>query len=323
MLFEVDADGRYLSVHSPKTEFLAAPLGKFLGNTIPEVMPAAVAHVCMDALHEAQLNGASKGKQFELEVNQKTYWFELSVARKEADSETGSSVSFIVLSRDITERKLADEKINRLAFYDSLTGLANRHAFLERVERELRRARHKNTRFGVLFMDLDGFKHINDTLGHDVGDLALQWCADNLRESVRAADVLARAVGSTTNIELARLGGDEFTALILDIHRPEDALQVANRILELMRRPFVVGDQQVRLTSSIGIAFYPEDGDDAHSLLKHADSAMYLAKESGRNQSRFYSADLTQKAVNRMTLESDLRQALDQQEFVLHYQAQF
>ena len=322
LLFEIDGDGRFVSYHSPKTDLLVAPAEVFLGKTVLEVMPAGAGQVCMEALTEAQLSGSSQGKQYELELNQAKYWFELSVSRKEAEDGPGHQVHFVVLSRDITERKASDEKIKRLAFFDSLTGLANRHAFMERVERELRRARHKNARFGILFMDLDGFKHINDTLGHGVGDKALQWCADSLRDAVRSADMVARAVGHTTNIQLARLGGDEFTALILDIQRPEDALQVANRILEMMRRPFLVGEQQVRLTSSIGIAFYPEDGDSAHSLLKHADSAMYLAKDSGRNQCQFYSADLTKKAVYRMALETDLRQALAQQEFVLHYQPQ-
>lgn len=237
--------------------------------------------------------------------------------------ETGEARYLLGLSVDITERKEAEKRTFRLAYFDSLTGLPNRQSFLERLGREVKGAELQGRKLAILFMDLDGFKSINDTMGHNSGDLVLQWAADRLRKSIRPSDLLSRMDADQVEVELARLGGDEFTALIPDIVHAEDALRVAHRIREQMRRPFVLEGREVVLTTSIGIAVYPDDGMDAASLLKHADTAMYHAKDSGRDNCQFYSASLTQRAQKRLNLESSLRQALERSEFSLLYQPQF
>jgi diguanylate cyclase (GGDEF)-like protein len=320
LLFELDIDGRYISYHAPRSDLRALPCDAIIGRTVAEVLPPAAARVCLLALQAANATGSSTGMQFELPLANGTGWFELSVSRKGAGLEV--CPHFIVLSRDITERKEAERKILRLAFFDSLTGLPNRPSFLDRVDREINRARHTAARFGVLFMDLDGFKNINDTMGHSAGDLALQWTADRLREAVRSADLVSRGSAPGVDVAIARLGGDEFTALILDIKHPEDALAIASRILLLMHQPFMLNDLEVMLTTSIGIALYPEDGEDSASLLKHADTALYHAKDSGRDNCQFYRAALTETAMQRMQLECDLRLALERNEFSLLYQPQ-
>jgi diguanylate cyclase (GGDEF)-like protein/PAS domain S-box-containing protein len=320
LLFELDVDGRYIDYHSPRSELLAVPVETFLGKTISEILPPAAAEVCMSALNVALEKGVSTGKQFELQLPGGAFWFELSVSRKATGA--GQKPHFIVLSRDITERKEAEQRFLRLAYFDTLTGLPNRQSFLERVDREIRRAQLSGRKLGVLFMDLDGFKNINDTMGHSAGDLILQWAADRLHRGLRPSDVVSRATTNGSDVELARLGGDEFTAMILEISRPEDALVVAHRILHLMRRPFVLNGREVMLTTSIGIALYPQDGQDGATLLKHADTAMYHAKDSGRDNCQFYSASLTEQAMQRMELESSLRLALERQEFRLVYQPQ-
>ncbi len=220
-------------------------------------------------------------------------------------------------------RKEAEDKTFKLAYFDSLTGLPNRQSFLERLNREVAISGREESRFAILFMDLDGFKGINDTMGHNSGDLILQWAADRLQSGIRPYDVVSRENADETEVKLARLGGDEFTALIPNIAHPEDALIVAHRIRELMRRPFMLEGREVVLTASIGIAVYPDDGVDASSLLKHADTAMYHAKEKGRDNCQFYSSSLTQRAQHRLTLETNLRHALACNEFSLLYQPQF
>ena len=323
LLFEVDLEGRYIAYHSPHMELLAAPVDDMIGKTVVDILPPAAAQTCLNALREAHENGTSFGQSIELPLASGVTWFELSVSRKE--TEPGQIPRFIVLSRNITERKEAELKIQQLAFFDSLTGLGNRRSFLERVEREIRRARYDGQKLGVLFMDLDGFKNINDTLGHSAGDQALQITADRLREAVRSVDLVSRISALGSEVEIARLGGDEFTALILGLGCPDDAQAVANRILQLMRQPLMLNGQAVRLTVSIGIALFSDDGEDAATLLKHADSAMYLAKDLGRDNCQFYSAKLTEVAMlrlQRQQLDADLRLALAREEFTLFYQPQ-
>ena len=325
LLFELDSDGRFVDYHSPRSDLLFTPPQNFIGKTVAEVLPPDVAQRYMSALQVAAEKGASSGQQYELQLPHGRFWFELSVSRK--DNAPGEKPNFIVLSRDITERKEAEQKIARLAFFDGLTGLPNRLSFVERVDREIGRAKRAGGKLGVLFMDLDGFKAINDTMGHSAGDLALQWAAERLRQGVRPADMVSRSTSGwgglpTGEVALARLGGDEFTALIIDVKRPQDALVVAHRILNVMRRPFILQDREVILTASVGIAMYPQDGEDAATLLKHADTAMYLAKDVGRDNCQFYSSSLTEMALKRMALETDLRLALEREEFSLAYQPQ-
>lgn len=327
LLFEVDLEGRFIDYHSPHAEILAWPQEKFLGRTANEVLPEPAAREFMEALQQAASLGTCTGKQFTLQSPEGEIWFELSVSCK-ATSEHGRPL-FIVLARDVTERKEAERRIARLAYYDALTGLPNRQLFIERVDREICRADREQRQLGMLFVDLDGFKNVNDTMGHGAGDLLLQYAADRLRGGLRASDVVARDADHVTSdadadgrVELARLGGDEFTALIVGLTAPQDAMAVAQRVLQLMRQPFEIYGRHVLLTASVGIAIYPDDGDDAATLLQHADTAMYLAKDVGRDNCQFYSAALTQAAMQRLELEGSLRQALEHGEFLLKYQPQ-
>lgn len=333
LLFELDLSGRTLDYRAPGGSPLAVAARALLGRSLAQVLPPAAAAVCMAALQTAHRQGAASGAQFELDLPEGRCWLELSVASKAGKPQ--DQPRFIVLARDITERKQAEIGIARLAFVDSLTGLPNRLAFMQRVDREVRRAQPRGQQLAVLFMDLDGFKNVNDTLGHAAGDLILQWAAERLREGLRPADMLSRPAapavlasqvlagpGGEAELGLARLGGDEFTALVLDIGAPEDALAVAARIGALMRRPFVLEGRELTLTTSIGLALYPHDGADSATLLKHADTAMYHAKASGRDNAQLYSASLTADVLHRLALDTSLRSALERDEFHLVYQPQ-
>jgi PAS domain S-box-containing protein len=325
LLFELDLDGRYIDYRAPDASLLAVPPEDFLGRTVHETLPPLAAEACMAGLIAAHEHGSSSGAQFELPLRDGSKWFELSVASKAVAA--GDKPRFIVLSRDITERKMAEAGIARLAYFDNLTGLPNRLSFLERVDREVSRAARHDEMLAVLFMDLDGFKNINDSMGHAAGDLILQWAAERLRDALRPTDILSRPVSlddeaSGSEVDLARLGGDEFTALVLDVAHPQDALAVANRIGALMRKPFVLEGREVTLTTSIGIALYPQDGGNGATLLKHADTAMYHAKSSGRDNAQLYSASLTNEVLKRMELDASLRSALERDEFHLVYQPQ-
>ncbi|MET0980922.1 MAG: EAL domain-containing protein [Telluria sp.] len=299
-----------------------------VGRHITEVLPKEIAARVMTQLGEVLRTEQVRSVEYELVRFGETQHFEARLVA------TGPS-EVLGLVRDISERKRTEEQIRRLAYCDSLTGIPNRQAFLETLERELQRSKVGNKKFAVLFMDLDAFKRINDTLGHNVGDHLLKIVSERLRETIRPSDLVSRSEAlpgdATHGVEpsehssatnLARLGGDEFTILIPDLERVEHALNVAHRVKEAMRRPFLIEGHEIFVTASIGISLFPEDGDDCNSLLKYADTAMYHAKNCGKNNAKLYSSSLTMQIMSHVKLEVGLRKALQNNELYLLYQPQ-
>ncbi|MBI3353086.1 MAG: EAL domain-containing protein [Nitrospirae bacterium] len=220
----------------------------------------------------------------------------------------GGKGFYVGLITDITERKLAEERLIHMANYDGLTNLPNRLLFADRLNQALLQAKRNRTLVAVLFLDLDQFKLINDTLGHPVGDRLLQAISKIL--------VTGRETDTVT-----RLGGDEFTIILTNISHATDAARVAEKILNLLSvQAFYIEGHEIFITASIGITLYPQDGEDMETLLKNADTAMYYSKERGRNSYQFYIADMNDSALERLDLETCLRRAVEKEELLLYYQ---
>jgi diguanylate cyclase (GGDEF)-like protein len=202
------------------------------------------------------------------------------------------------------------ETMRRLAQHDTLTGLPNRLMFMERLKQALNKARRHNSQLALFFIDLDQFKHVNDSLGHSVGDQFLQMVAQRLKQNVREEDTVAR------------LGGDEFTVIMEDLHRPQEAAVVAQKLMASFKPTFRIEENELFMSVSIGISLYPQDSLDLESLIRNADTAMYRSKEEGRNNFQFYTKDMTARAVERVRIEAQLRRALAQDQFELYYQPQ-
>jgi len=227
--------------------------------------------------------------------------------------------------QDITERTIAHKQVYDLAYFDVVTGLPNRAHLYERLEQVLARATRQEQEFGILFLDLDHFKQVNDTLGHDAGDELLQQVSERLSSVIREADFVTQASASASEPEgdqntVARLGGDEFVVLLGLINRAEDAARVADRIAEKISQPYTINNVEVSVTTTIGISVYPSDGDNTETLMKHADVAMYHAKQRGRNGYQFYSKEIHETALQRFSLEADLKQAIEDEALTLVYQ---
>ncbi|ARU60153.1 hypothetical protein CBW65_03090 [Tumebacillus avium] len=211
---------------------------------------------------------------------------------------------------DITARKLAEERLQHIAYFDVLTSMPNRTLFEDRLSLEMARSRRQSQTLAVLLLDLDRFKYINDTLGHAVGDELIRAVAERLQTCVREGDTVSR------------IGGDEFTLILPDLRSPQDAVSVARMILQRMTAPFVIEQNELFATCSIGISFFPDDGADLSTLMKNAESAMYRAKERGRNNYQLYTTSMNEDAMQKLSLERYLRKALGLDEFVLFYQPQ-
>lgn len=227
----------------------------------------------------------------------------------------------LAIVRDITERKKSEARIFNLAYFDELTALPNRQLFGRSLERTIKTARRDGKQFAILFVDLDRFKRINDTLGHSVGDELLKEVAHRLVQCTRASDSVTRIEnGEEGGIQLARLGGDEFVIKLYGIDSENSVSTIANRIVDALTPPFSCEGHQFVVTPSIGIAMYPQDGKTAEELLMNADSAMYRAKFAGRNNYKYYSETMRTKSLHRLDLENEIRKALDEGQFELFYQ---
>jgi diguanylate cyclase (GGDEF)-like protein/PAS domain S-box-containing protein len=231
-------------------------------------------------------------------------WMTISVVR----DNNGRVMNYVGVFSDISALKQSQEQLNHLAHHDPLTDLPNRLLFSARLSHAIEHARRNQTHVAVLYLDLDRFKNVNDTLGHPVGDQLLQMVAWRMRERLRECDTVAR------------LGGDEFVVTVDRVEDVTEAATVAQKLLDVFEEPFVVADNELHLGASIGIAIFPQDGNDMATLLKNADAAMYLSKEEGRNTFRFYTTDLSASAEERFHLEVGLRHALERSEFHVFYQ---
>jgi diguanylate cyclase (GGDEF)-like protein/PAS domain S-box-containing protein len=428
LLFELDGEGRYMQVLAHHKELLVDTPERLIGRTIREMLPHEVAAVLEDAMREAAAQGVSSGRQYALEFSGTTYWFELSIARKQMRK--GEPPNFIVLSRnitarkrteenlylfanafkhsgeailitdrdnrivaanpalerytgydyselvgrsprifasghvsrdtyremwsalqesgywqgelwdrskdggiypqwasisvihnnagevthyiasytDISERKAAEKRIEFIAHHDVLTGLLNRYSLEERLEQALFAAQRNGESLAVMFIDMDRFKNINDTLGHHTGDHLLEEIGRRLELKVRRSDIVAR------------LGGDEFIVVLTEVESDIAVGGLAAQLVSRLGEVYRVEDQILHITASIGISLYPNDGVDVETLMKHADAAMYCAKDKGRNNFQFFTPAMNLAIEERMTLENEMRLALERQEFELHYQ---
>ncbi len=275
LMFRVDSRGTYLGIFARDTELLFKPKRQLLGSRIKDVLPAPAAEIVMEAIADAAKDGSSNGHVIELDLPTGPRWFELSAAK--GASQGDKEQTYIVLSRDITRRRLAEERIRHMARVDKLTELPNRAHFLELAEKSIAIAQRSGTCLALLYIDLDRFKPINDSYGHQMGDRVLHEVARRMKSSVRAADTVGR------------IGGDEFLIILTPAEREEDAVHAAEKVRHELERPMVFDDIPFHISCSIGVALLPQHGDSFDKLSQCADHAMYEAKKGGRNGVRVFS----------------------------------
>ncbi|MDO8946372.1 MAG: EAL domain-containing protein [Desulfocapsaceae bacterium] len=279
-----------------------------------------------EAVRATVKNALEEKKPYRLEYRIQLADGSIRIIHEQAEVEhdsNGAPVSMHGTVQDVSERRQAEEKIRFLAYYDALTGLPNRLLFTKYVEQALFAAMRAKSKVALLYIGVDRFKRINDTLGHKAGDELLKMIASSLASSVRRSDIFGKFVlAKEPEFILSRLTGDEFSILLTGIFKEESISYVARRILEMLQEPISVGGQEMNISCSIGISIYPGDTEDVEALLKNADVAMAYAKQSGGNTFKFFAHDMNDRAIERLNLEIDLKKALERDEFVLFYQPQ-
>jgi len=301
VMFRLSRDGVLLDGRLPEPHALTFLPPSFRDRHVSDVFPGELAELTLQHLRQAFEGLRIQTFEFALPSAQETRQWEARIAV------CGTDQALAVL-RDVTERRRAEERIRTLAYRDPLTELPNRLLFQDRLRVALAQAERRRRHPAVLFLDLDRFKIINDSLGHGFGDRVLCSVGERLQQSVREGDTVAR------------LGGDEFTVLLPDAASPMDVVPVAEKLLEELRRCVSIGGRDVYVTASLGVSIYPDDGTDVDTLIKNADTAMYRAKEQGRNNCQLYAPNMNARALERLALENSLRRAVAQDELQLHYQ---
>ena len=315
-LFIIRRDGQIMNyMAGGDAMVLPEPRGDQL--TIGEYLPEPIASEWMNMTRSVINDGYAQQSEFSLEYENHQHHFDLQLVPYLNDMT-------LAIVREITARKRAEDRVHRLAYFDTLTGLPNRQLFLQHLDSAIDHARAHDSKVAALYVDLDNFKRINDTLGHNFGDAVLKTISTRIDTCIRSKDHVVRADADKedTDPRLARLGGDEFVAILQNLESVDDAIAVAERIRSELNQPVEHLGHEFVVTSSIGVAMFPEDGDDIEDLLKNADVAMYQAKSAGRNSVRFYSGTMSLRSLERLELENSLRHALQRDELELHYQPQ-
>jgi predicted signal transduction protein with EAL and GGDEF domain/DNA-binding response OmpR family regulator len=309
----IDRGGRVLTRHRGKDG--SRMLDQYLDTTgsLLDALPEKIAESWRQQLASVLATGEIAEGEDHFEANGAHFFYETRMVPYTKDS-------VLVMQRDVSEKKRADAKVRRLAFFDTLTGLPNRQSFLIQVSEAIREAKVDGSQLSILYFDLDNFKRINDSLGHSIGDALLRGVARRLEQCVRRDDSVARFGQSNANMQVARLGGDEFTVLLKDLGSADEAASAAERILKILREPMHLHGQQFVITPSVGIATFPEDGEDIDTLVKNADMAMYGAKAQGRNCISMFSGTMSVRSLERLELEDSLRKAIANGDLELHYQ---
>ncbi len=303
-----DAHGNIITVNDAFTKITGYTLTEVIGKN-PRILQSGrhSKEYYAQMWHSLTEQGSWQGEIINRRKNGREYpeWLTINSVR----NEEGAVINYVAIFSDITAIKSSQRRIEFMATHDALTGIPNRSLLMDRLKHSLSQAKRKKEKLAVLFIDLDNFKTINDGLGHEVGDKLLKLAAERLQQCVRDSDTLAR------------LGGDEFVAILIDVDLPEIE-SVATRIVEFLGASFCINDQSLFVSASIGISIFPDDGADSVSLLKGADTAMYRAKELGRNQYQFFAEDMKVVALQRLTYETAMRQGLETGHFRMVYQPQ-
>lgn len=314
LMFHLQKDGAIQEYKLPKALQTSWAKGELYGKNIEEAFPSNSRQISMSVARALETGEMQVCEHQEKSGRATTYYESRIVA--------GDDEGAIVIVRDITEKKNAEQQILHLAYNDTLTGLLNRNSLKEHLNRALSEAKRRKRCVAVILFDLDRFKRINDTFGHNTGDQLLEAVAGRLLGCVRKGDLVARSIPDGSPISVGRLGGDEFLTLLPEIEKAGDAGKVARRILDSISHPFFIAGREIFITASIGISVYPHDGDDAECLLKNADAAMYHAKDQGKNNVQFYSREIDPAARENLALENEMRKAMERGEFTVYYQPQ-
>lgn len=293
LYFLLDSDGVIQDFRGHQPEDLHVPPERFLGKRMADVLPVEIAAGFAAAMEQATATGELVTLEYQMRVRHSMPWYEARVVPIRDQNQ------LVCLVRNVTELHVARLQLEAVAHYDPLTGLANRNLLDNLLDRSIRTARRNRKRLAVMFIDLDRFKEVNDTLGHAAGDELLRQAAQRLQVALRDSDILAR------------MGGDEFVVVLDELDNTDDASAVACKLMDGICSPFHIRETEVVLSCSIGISVYPDDAETATQLLGYADTAMYRAKQGGRNDWRFYTADMTQAAMEHMAMVEALRAALD------------